>query len=379
MKVIVLGCGMMGKEVASDLLETGRVSSLTVGDFNLAKAEQYVREEDDERLTAERVDVTDRGHLVPLLRRFDLAINATWYELNMHITRGAIESGIDYLDLGGLYRFTKKQMELDGQAKAAGVTVAIGCGSSPGLTNVLARHAADRMEKVEEIHIRAGGVQLERKPRFAFGYSIRTILDELLLNPVLYRNGEYVEVEPLSGEETLTFPEPLGDVRFIHTLHSEIATLPTYINKGIRLVEFKVAFPTPMLEPLKTLINLGMLGEKPVAMKGVEIKPSEFVLAYFDSMTVERASYAGVTRVEVVGMEEGRRTRRILQMIKKYKPGERGLTGIVASTVSQMLGGGEIETKGVVPPEACVPPNRMIRALLERGFSLQETVIKELI
>lgn len=47
-----------------------------------------------------------------------------------------------------------KQLELSGLAERAGITYVVGIGSAPGLTNLTAKYAADKMDKVDEIHIR---------------------------------------------------------------------------------------------------------------------------------------------------------------------------------------------------------------------------------
>jgi len=46
---------------------------------------------------------------------------------------------------------TQDALEKDGEARRAGVTVLLGIGASPGLTNLLARHSADQLDEVDYI------------------------------------------------------------------------------------------------------------------------------------------------------------------------------------------------------------------------------------
>lgn len=46
---------------------------------------------------------------------------------------------------------TQDALETDGEARRAGMTVLLGIGASPGLTNLLARHSADQLDEVDYI------------------------------------------------------------------------------------------------------------------------------------------------------------------------------------------------------------------------------------
>jgi saccharopine dehydrogenase-like NADP-dependent oxidoreductase len=48
------------------------------------------------------------------------------------------------------------------------------------------------------------------------------------------------------------------------------------------------------------------------------------------------------------------------------------LTGVPLAIGAKMLAGGEIEARGVVAPEACVPPDRFLDELGSRGIPVYE-------
>ena len=54
--------------------------------------------------------------------------------------------------------------------QSAGTLAIFGCGVEPGLTEIMARHAAEQMDTVDELHIKCGGIPEEPGP--PLGYKI---------------------------------------------------------------------------------------------------------------------------------------------------------------------------------------------------------------
>ena len=66
------------------------------------------------------------------------------------------------------------------------------------------------------------------------------MLDEFTLPPMVFTRGRFHAAKPLSGGEDFCFE--LG-LQKVHSLHSEVATLPlSYGDKGIRECFFKIAY-----------------------------------------------------------------------------------------------------------------------------------------
>lgn len=382
MEIYVVGAGMMGRGIIVDLLKNPEVSKIIVGDRMVKKAKKLVDEMKDERLSVEYIDVTEEKATVKKIKGFDVVVYAGWYEFNMPITRAAIEAGVNYMDLGGLYHKTLKQLELDESAKKAGITAILGIGTAPGMTNVLTKYGADKMDRIEEIHIRLGAKQLTGKPKFEFGYSIRTILDEFLVNPVVYKDGKYVEVEPLSGWETAKLPDPMGDVQMMYTIHSEIATVPKFIDKGVKLVDWKIGFSRTIVDSLRTLIDLGFTRTEPITYKGIKIVPLEFTATYLESIQKIRPKPEKVKEfgfalwVDLKGKEKGERVERRISYLQVGPPRYPGLTEISASIAAQMLAKGIVKAKGALPPEACIDPEQYIAELAKKDIRIQEVATR---
>ena len=84
------------------------------------------------------------------------------YRLNLEVMEAALAAGCQYADLGGLYHVTIKQWELDPRFREAGLSAVMGIGSAPGITNVLARLGADRLDEgsVRSIDLVNGAIDL---------------------------------------------------------------------------------------------------------------------------------------------------------------------------------------------------------------------------
>jgi saccharopine dehydrogenase-like NADP-dependent oxidoreductase len=127
-------------------------------------------------------------------------------------------------------------------------------GSAPGKSNLLAKAAVERLgAPPDSMEIWAAS----RDPAaadhpFPAPYSVRTLLDELHMHPIVVRNGELVEAEPLSGEAEHEFPEPIGPVTGIYTLHSELATLP-FAYPSLREASFRLCLAPGLLDKLLAL------------------------------------------------------------------------------------------------------------------------------
>ncbi len=184
-----------------------------------------------------------------------------------------------YVDLGGLFHVTRQQLELDGEFRDAGLTAILGIGSAPGKTNLLASAAARRLgEDPVSMEIWAA----TRDPAaadhpFPAPYSVQTLRDELQMGPMVVRDGELTEVEPLSGEAEREFPEPVGRAKGIYTLHSELATLP-------------VSFPTLREASFRLCLSPGLL-EKLLALEDGEL-PEPYVQSP-ESVAVHLVDLAG--------------------------------------------------------------------------------------
>lgn len=374
MRVYILGAGKMGCETARDLLDrdvSSEVSEVTVGDLSLEAAQSFKRSLNDDRVKVDHVDVRQTGNLALKIEGFDSVINTTWYESNLQAMEASLKARVPYTDLGGLYHMTLKQLKLREDFVKGGATAVIGCGSSPGTTNILAAYGASVLDTVEDIRVRFSGRPLG-KGEFLFPYSARTILDECTMQAAVFRNGETVFVEPFSEPEKMIFPDPVGQVEDVyHCIHSEIATLPlTYESKGIRNVSFKQSIGNALTEPIKAMIKIGLTSRETIYVKGSRVAPIDVLYNCVDNLPPPTEPFVWGEAVTVVGQDEGEKVEVVLQALHtpETAPPRHDPTGVAASIIGQMLGRGEIKVKGVLAPEAAVNPERYLEELAKRNI-----------
>ena len=72
--------------------------------------------------------------------------------------RAAIDSGISFASARDDRAALGSLLALDADASARGARVVVGCGLAPGLTDVLARHAAGALDTIDEVHVARWGV-----------------------------------------------------------------------------------------------------------------------------------------------------------------------------------------------------------------------------
>jgi len=367
----------MGTVTVRDLAESRDVSKVIVGDVSIKKGNQLKRLIGSGKVSVTRVDVSDRAGLVEAMKEADAVANATPYHLNLQIMKAAMRAGKSLTDLGGVYHTTVKQLELAKKAEEAGITVALGCGLAPGITDILAKYAAEKLDAVDEVHIKYGEVNLSPAK---YKWSFRTVLEEYTKGPVVYQNGEYKELLPFSGKQTVKFPEPIGERPCCYGLYSGVATLPHTVRKGVKVVDCLMVHREEDEQRIKVLDEMGLTSTEPIDFKGVTISPREFLLRCAPPPDAKARDVAGAM-VEVIGEKGGERTRCIYSLVypyhEKYEVSALAyLTGVPLSIVSQMLAKGDISELGVLPPEVAVKPTPFFAELAERGITITETTDK---
>jgi len=388
MKIVVLGgTGLTGRCAVRDLAQSPEVSEVVMTGRSLKKAQKIADEIKSKKVSIAQIDVTKHDDTVRVLKGADVALNAVQYYYNLDIMRAALEAKANYLDLGGLFHTALKQLELNDKFKEAGLTAILGIGECPGITNVMARYAVERLDSVETILVRDTWMDFTKgAPPFMVTWSLSTLFDEMTIPAVIFENGQYKEVPPLSGKETMTFPEPFGSQDQYYTIHSEAATFPiSFKDKGIRNVNWKEGGPG--LLDIKMLVDVGLAGEEPLRMKDTEISPRQFLLRLLDSKNLMGCPEGvtpddwEVTRIIAIGKKGQKKVSHTMDAIFRSKAEWRATAGEVSvgvpsSIAAQMLARGDIKIKGVKPPEKCIDPEPFMAELGKRDIKILETIKK---
>jgi saccharopine dehydrogenase-like NADP-dependent oxidoreductase len=211
----------------------------------------------------------------------------------------------------------------------------------------------------------------------AASYSIQTVLDEASLPAPTFTHGRFGSAPAMSDPETIDFPDPVGTQRPSRTIHSELATLPlSFRKKGIREVSFRIAFAPDLDRQLRLTSALGLLSREPIDVGGTRVAPRDVLIALLKQTPKPPATAAPdeyeILRVAVHGEHKGRPAGEVMTChapgIPAWGFGVDADTGCPPSIAMQLLLRGEIEARGVQPPEMAVPVAPFIAELDRRGM-----------
>src|SRR4051812_30220150 len=147
-RIVVLGgAGAMGRITVRDLVETAPENvEIVVADSNEAAAKDLAKRVHRRGVESVVANASDVRGTAKMLGGAFAVINCTQYEWNVKVMQAALSAGAHYVDLGGLFHKTNEQLELHEAFQKAELTAILGMGAAPGITNVLARSAADTMD-----------------------------------------------------------------------------------------------------------------------------------------------------------------------------------------------------------------------------------------
>ncbi len=381
MKFLVLGgAGAIGSVIVRDLLLNDKVEEVLIGEIDKDKALRLIQLINDGRLSFEQIDVRRVDLLVDKMKNYDVTINSTWFEHNLEATKAAIKAKAKLVDLGGLYYITLKQLEFNNEAREAGASILIGCGEDPGISNIMIRYASDKLDRIDSINIRDGDRDLTPMDKPVFKFSVRTMMNEWTKNAVIFKDGKYLEVPPLSGIEEFEFPPPIGRIKVAFSLHSELATIPEFIGKGVKYVDFKINYDFDMVDTLK---KLGFFSEEKIKMNGLEVSVRDFTVDILMRNMVDPSIHiiddAACISTIVKGLKNDRNLTYTMYALSTSRKDWRVsassyLTGVPASLAAQMMAKEEIQFYGVLPPEACIPAEKFLQDLINKGIVIGEKI-----
>jgi len=373
---MVLGCGEMGSSALSQLVKYSD-ADVVAADINLEKVKKLAKQLGAERVSAQRVDVNDHEGLVKAIKTANPDVVAScigpFYKHASKVYRAALETSVSCVDLCDDYVAAKEALALNDEAKEAGITIITGVGDSPGLTNLIAKYLADKLDKVDNINL----YWMVSRAEFLGSAVIQHALS-IYEHPHQYLNGKLVEAK---GELVVDFAPPVGRQKVRYCDHPEPYTLPLYI-KGVKNVICAGGnWPSlPALDELEVSgANLGLTSQELIKVGKVSITPIEFLTAFIldasrkARKTIEKKGIPamGGMRIEVKGERRGGPTEYVFLGIGKMAEGTpRSLT-----TVAKLLAIGEIKVKGAYPPEGCIDPELFIKeysggklAFKEKGY-----------
>ncbi len=381
-QVLILGgCGRIGAAVALDLLSHTE-AELCLASRHAQLPAQLVSFRD--RIQLLRLDLSDREaveHAIAAQAAEGAASDTYFYDLVIHcagpfrqrdlaVLRACIAAGVNYLDVSDSPDYVREALALKDEAVAAGVTAIVSTGVFPGLSNSMARLAAEQFEQLEHLQLNyvvagSGG---------AGKTVMRTTFLELQTPFRAWLERCWKPVLPYCEREQVEFLDPYGEASVYWFSTSEAATLPESFACGSVVTKFgSLPHFYNVLTGLMTWGPLGKLLRNPAVVEGLA------GVSYAMTQVSDRWSGVGLA-MQVVATG---RPKAGLQ--PKLAPDEQGMacyqvdfchenTAIAAGqgtgSVAADLIAQRFAKPGVWPVEQVVPTENFLAALEQRELAI---------
>jgi lysine 6-dehydrogenase len=364
----------MGLGAAHDLAAQADVEEVTIADVDGAKAHD-VAQQAGPKVRAVQSDISNPRTAVDLMRDHAAAISCVNYWYNAALARAAVEAKTNFCDLGGNNDVVAEELRLDAEARRAGVNIIPDCGLAPGMVAVLVAHGASRFEHLDEIHIRVGGLPQDPKPplNYQLVFSVEGLINEYVERARILRDGAITEVDSMTEIEPLDFPAPFGTMEAFQT-SGGTSTLPeTFLGK-VRELDYKTIRYPGHCEKIKTMIDLGLCSSTPIVVDGREVTPRRVLGELLVRNLPHDEPDVVLVRVEF----RGDRKHLVYDIIDYFDPGT-GLSAMMRTTafpaaiVALMMARGQIEKRGALPQERCVPAALFMQELERRKIRVKES------
>lgn len=302
-KVLIVGAGGQGSPCASILARDKDISKIVLTDIDVDLANRVKDKIKSDKITTMKVNAAEVEELERVAKGVDVVINLTLCRFNANIMKAAVASGAHYVDsaFGNplMSQFLEnKPLEFDSEFKKAGLTALVCSGGSAGITNVLTRYVCDKLDHVEAIHIRVGHKVIKETEDVVKTWQ-PTWCPEIALGDYAYEaiafvDGKYTVCPPFSGCEKYNFPDPVGSIVVCHHAHEEPMTMPHFIGKGLKYVDFK--YP---IDPVAgSLVKMGFASHEPIDVKGAKVAPIDVLMKLIqppvDTFLTEDEKNAGI-------------------------------------------------------------------------------------
>jgi saccharopine dehydrogenase-like NADP-dependent oxidoreductase len=376
MKVVVLGgVGAMGIQATPALAASGVFEQVVLADIDVAKAQAQAAAWNLPPEAVVALDAADESALAALMSGADVVVNALPKSFVLPVARAAIAARAPTIDLSSL---SMELRALDAPARAAGTVYVSGCGSSSGLTNMLAKHGARGLDVVEAIDIDFASFRaIALSPA-----SIRGVFWEFGPDTPrgYYANGAFQPAALFDGARQVDFAPPIGTQTVYYVPHSEVESLPR--NLGAQGVAVRGTFTPKAMRLMQALVDYGFFVPGIVEVGDHAIERRELIAAYLAQAPEAREEpvWGYGLRVTVEGLSAGQRVRRALWTAQPpaSTPGWAGPAAWARCVALPLVAGalllarGEHSGCGVDAPEAFLPAEPFLQMVAARGLAVHE-------
>jgi len=370
-KILVLGGGMVGSAIAADLCSEFDV---TLADID-AKRLKYLKSLYPLKTLVS--DLSEEGKISQLVKDFRLVISAVPGNIGFETLRAIISAGKDVVDISF---FERDPFELEELAKVMNVTAVVDCGIAPGLSNIILGYHNELME-VESYECYVGGLPFKRKWPFEYKafFSPGDVIQEYIRPARFVSNGKIVTVEALSDPELIDFEE-VGTLEAFNTdgLRTLIKTMkiPNMIEKTMRYPGHK--------ELMKVFRDSGFFSDEEIMINEHAIRPVDLTskLLFKHWKPHKNEDEFTIMKLVIKGKEGDSVKEYTYEIFDRFdrKTGISSMartTGYTCTAVARLLLDGNLENKGISPPEyiGAIPGycDRILNMLRQKNINIRLT------
>jgi saccharopine dehydrogenase-like NADP-dependent oxidoreductase len=374
-KIVVLGSGLVGGPMALDLAKD-KDFKVTVVDVS---AQALARLKKVKGVTTIQEDLSDIKTLKRIVQRQDMVISAVPGFMGFKTLQAIIEAGKTVIDIAF---FPEDAFELDKLAQKNGVTAIVDCGVAPGMSNLIAAYARQKLDEATSILIYVGGLPEYREWPYEYKavFSPADVIEEYVRPARYIENGQLVIRPALSDPERMNFPV--------------VGTLEAFNTDGLRTLARTLDVPNMKektlrypghIEKMAVLRETGFFDGQEIEIKGVRIKPVDFTAKLLFPKWKLHEGEVDITVMKIIveGKKKGKAVTYTYDLFDRYDEASgvhsmARTTGYTATVAARMVARGLYARKGISVPEyigqvpACV--RFMLAGLKERGIVYRETI-----
>jgi len=406
MKILVFGgSGKIGPAVAWDLVKDNEVEAVGIVGRREHALENTKNWINSDKVLLHVLDIANREDTKRLMKQYDVGVlTLPDRRTSYMVVETAIEAGLNIVDMLEEFHRRPDPYEIEGlevpqemtieeygeslhkRALENGVTFLDGIGFAPGLSNITLGEGIRKMDQAESAIARVGGIPSKEAAskhplRYMITWAFSHVLREYMVKVYVIKNGEIVEVDATTDRESFRFAQFGID----EELECAVTPgMPSFIFTRPQLKEFAektVRWPGHW-QGVETLKECGMLDLEPVEFEGKKIAPRDFLLSIIEPrlQPLEGDTDVCVMWNTVTGTKNGQK-RRIDYYLWDEADTKTGIssmarvTGFSAAIGAVMIGKGEINQEGIVPPEDCIEGelyNKFLEELRKRDIDILE-------
>lgn len=243
--VVFIGAAGEMCRVAVERFATACTLPLVLSDINTAALEPLAAKLPTGRATITKLDLFDCPALVKAVKGAALVVLGAgpYIKTSAPVLNACLEAKVPYLDFDDDVESTQAALRLHDRAKKERVPCYIGCGASPGITNVMVVDVARELDTVNDIDI----CWLVGDERPAVGKAVLEHLLHIAAGPCL----TWVDGKPTINESWVeTGYAPVignsGETLMHETAHPEPVTLPRLFPDARRIRCIGGMSPAPL-------------------------------------------------------------------------------------------------------------------------------------